>query len=109
MAELTGPPSISLITLVELQGGLASKSAGKLRRERLAVMLRAVDVVGFDRPVVEIYGDMFRTLGFSRSRVLDRLIAATAIVHNLTLVTINGKDFRDIPGLKLEVWPALVQ
>ena len=62
-----------------------------------------------DEHVVEQYGHIVRDCGFTRARVFDRLIAATAIVHDLTLVTINGPDFRDIPGLKLEVWPAPAQ
>lgn len=36
-----------------------------------------------------------------RERTLDLLIAATAIEHNLTLVTRNVDDFGDIPGLRL--------
>jgi tRNA(fMet)-specific endonuclease VapC len=35
------------------------------------------------------------------SRALDLLIAATALEHNLTLVTRNVDDYRDIPGLQL--------
>ncbi|MBK7896587.1 MAG: PIN domain-containing protein [Anaerolineaceae bacterium] len=31
----------------------------------------------------------------------DALIAATALVHNLELFTLNIKDFRFIPGLTL--------
>jgi predicted nucleic acid-binding protein len=58
---------------------------------------------------VEQYGDIVRANGFSRTRVFDRLIAATALVHDLTLVTINGADFRDNPGLNLEVWPVPAQ
>jgi tRNA(fMet)-specific endonuclease VapC len=109
MATLPGSPSISLLTLAELQGGLASRAHGERRRKRLAVLLRTIPVVGFDQAVVEAYGEMISALGFSRRRVLDRLIAATALVHDLTLVTTNGPDFRDIPGLKLEVWPATAQ
>ena len=36
-----------------------------------------------------------------RNRALDLLIAATAIQHNLTLVSRNADDYRDIPGLTL--------
>jgi len=34
------------------------------------------------------------------------MIAATAMVQGLTLVTINGDDFRDIGGLSLDIWPS---
>jgi tRNA(fMet)-specific endonuclease VapC len=34
----------------------------------------------------------------------DMTIAATALVHDLTLVTHNTADFRNIPNLRLEDW-----
>jgi tRNA(fMet)-specific endonuclease VapC len=42
--------------------------------------------------------------GYSRRKVLDRMIAAQALVDEATLVTRNGDDFRDIPGLTLLEW-----
>jgi predicted nucleic acid-binding protein len=36
--------------------------------------------------------------------VIDLCIAATAIVHNCILVTLNRKDFIDIPELRIEDW-----
>jgi tRNA(fMet)-specific endonuclease VapC len=36
----------------------------------------------------------------------DLLIACTALVHDLTLVTHNTQDFAQIPGLRLEDWLA---
>ena len=42
--------------------------------------------------------------GYSRRKLLDRMIAAQALVHRATLVTLNEDDFRDIPGLHLESW-----
>jgi len=35
---------------------------------------------------------------------LDLLIAATALVHDLTLVTHNTQDFMNVPGLGLADW-----
>ncbi|MCC7474350.1 MAG: type II toxin-antitoxin system VapC family toxin [Pirellulales bacterium] len=34
----------------------------------------------------------------------DLMIAATALVHDLTLVTHNTRDFQHVPGLRLEDW-----
>ena len=45
-----------------------------------------------------------RSTGYSRRKLLDRMIAAQALIHRATLVTRNPDDFRDIPGLRLEVW-----
>lgn len=73
---------------------------------RLDKLLSRFVVVPFDASVVRIYGQIVAACGFSRPRILDRLIAATAIANDLTLITINAADFRDIPGLKLEAWPA---
>lgn len=100
-------PVISLVTLIELEGGtFADPSRADERRTGLASLLRQVTVQPIDRIVVEEYGAIVRRTGFSRRKILDRLIAATALVHDLTLVTINGEDFRDIPDLRIEVWPS---
>jgi tRNA(fMet)-specific endonuclease VapC len=34
----------------------------------------------------------------------DLMIAAVALVHNLTLVTHNTADYQTIPGLRLDDW-----
>jgi len=39
-----------------------------------------------------------------RAPGLDLFIASTALVHGLTLVTHNTKDFAHVPGLTLEDW-----
>jgi predicted nucleic acid-binding protein len=40
-----------------------------------------------------------------RQRALDLIIAATALEHDLTLVTRNREDFQDIPGLQTLFYP----
>ena len=104
--SLPSVPWLSIFSLIELEGGIYKYAPlAKVRRERLDAILAETEVVGMDRTIVGAYGHIVRALGYSRSKVLDRLIAATAIVQDLTLITINGDDFRGIPGLKLEIWP----
>ena len=105
--SLNDGPALSIFSWIELEGGVYthSKHADE-RRRRLDVMLRGVTMLPFDTAVIRTYGMIVAALGFSRRQILDRLIAATAIVHDLTLVTLNGADFADIPDLRLEVWPA---
>ena len=58
-----------------------------------------VEVLPFDRPAALAYSNQ----PFVRHRV-DRLIAAHAISLELTLITANVRDFRDISKLKVDDW-----
>lgn len=52
-----------------------------------------------DRRVADRVGVLRRQL--PRLRVPDALIAATALVHSLSLHTMNARDFKPVPGLRL--------
>jgi predicted nucleic acid-binding protein len=39
--------------------------------------------------------------GYSRRKLLDRMIAAQALVHHAVLLTRNVADFSDIPELRV--------
>lgn len=107
LATLASRPSLSLLTLVELEGGVYSRpELSRSRRNAVDALLSRLNVVAFDARTVAAYGRIVAACGFSRRRILDRLIAATAIVNDLTLITINGADFAGIPNLKLEIWPS---
>ena len=67
-----------------------------------------VDIVEIDALVIERWAEV-RAWQLDRgcqTPKLDLLIAATALVHNLTLGTHNTKDFADISGLQLADWLA---
>ena len=42
--------------------------------------------------------------GYSRRKLLDRMIAAQALVHRAALATRNASDYADIPSLSLLRW-----
>jgi tRNA(fMet)-specific endonuclease VapC len=103
--SLDGPTFISIVTRVELEGGVFSDPAlAAARRTRLDLMLPGLPSFEFNDEAAETYGRILQATGFSRRRILDRMIAAQAIVHRATLVTRNGADFRDVPGLALLEW-----
>lgn len=63
-------------------------------------------VLDFDSACANQFGMVRAQLlqvGISVSR-LDLLIASVALVHNLTLVTHNTADYRNIPNLRLDDW-----
>lgn len=69
-------------------------------------LLPDVTVLDFDSDCAKEFGRMRGGLlqqGISISR-MDLLIASVALVHNLTLVTHNTADYRNIPGLRLDDW-----
>ena len=103
--ELTIAPYISILSAVELEGGVhARPELAPARRDALDSLLQRVDIVPFEQVELAAYRTIVEAIGYDRRKVIDRLIAATALAHGLTLATRNPKDFRDVPGLELEVW-----
>lgn len=97
---------IASITRVELENGVYRDPAlAQHRRALLDILLQSVLVVPFDDECAAIYGRIVAQMGWSRTRTIDRMIAACAIASDASLVTLNGKDFRGIEGLRLIEWP----
>ena len=105
IGALEGPILLSILTWVELENGVyRDPSRLALRRRRLDAILELLPVVSFDEKSAEAYRRIIEVVGYSRRKLLDRMIAAQAIVHRATLITLNAADFRDIPGLDLIAW-----
>jgi len=105
LAGLDEVPALSVITLVELEGGIhASPGHGPMRRARVDAMVGEMAILPFDELCVAAYGRIVAAAGYSRRKVVDRMIAATALANRLALITLNGADFQDVPGLDLTVW-----
>ena len=104
---LSGEVYLSVVSVVELEGGVNQnpKTAGE-RRRLLNQLLLSLTILAFEQREAIEYGRIVAQIGFMRSRILDRMIAAQAINIGATLVTMNAPDFRDIPGLNLEIWPS---
>jgi tRNA(fMet)-specific endonuclease VapC len=69
-------------------------------------LLQEVKLLDFDADCAEQFG---RLRGESLQKgmlvnTVDLMIASVAIVHDLTLVTHNTKDFETIPGLRMVDW-----
>lgn len=97
--------TISMITSLEVYQGVLV-SPDPLRAEvRLNAFLAAVPIVPFSlavaRRCAQLRTDLKQQGKRVRSRALDLLAAATALEHDLILVTRNVADFEDIPGMQL--------
>ncbi|MBU6371523.1 MAG: PIN domain-containing protein [Alphaproteobacteria bacterium] len=105
IGALDGAILMSIVTRVELEGGVYREPAhAPVRRARLDVILKAIPQLVFDTAAAEAYSAIVANAGYSRRKLLDRMIAAQALVHRATLVTTNGEDFADVPGLALLTW-----
>ena len=100
---LTPPLFISAISRVELENG-AARDPDPSRRALLNHVLAYVTTLDFRTEEIETYRKIIEVAGYSRRKTADRMTAATAIAHALPLVTLNGRDFRDVRGLELVEW-----
>jgi len=59
------------------------------------------EAASFGRPEAALAADLYRQVARPRGREIDLAIAATAILHDAALWTLNPRDFADIPRLRL--------
>ncbi|KXV15704.1 DNA-binding protein [Caballeronia megalochromosomata] len=96
---------LSVVTVGELRRGVDSlRHRGDLRQaENMEAWLRGV-LRSYDRKIVPVNRTVGEVWGRLRARhpepAVDRLIAATALVHDLTVVTRNVRDFERV-GVKM--------
>ncbi len=97
--DSTPPESLCISALVigeiragveKLRGRQAERAAAFERRLLLIVDLFANRIIGIDRRIAEQWG---RLNAHRKQPAVDALIAATALVHGLAVVTRNVRDF----------------
>lgn len=102
---LTSPALLSVVSVVELEGGVPAAPEGEaVRRLKLDELYETLHIIDFGQQEADAYRGIVDALGFSRSKIIDRMIAAQAIVAKATLATLNPRDFRGVPGLRVENW-----
>jgi len=96
--------AVSIITLGEIYEGIYYGRDPQKSEEGFRKFLRGVAVIPLNRTIMQrfgyIRGDLRR-----RGQLIgdpDILIAATAIYHDLTLLTRNKKHYERIPNLKAQ-------
>jgi tRNA(fMet)-specific endonuclease VapC len=104
---LTDPLLTSIIVAGELAFGLEKLPSTKWRRQILAV-LQGLEIVEITSPVEEHYGRIRARLENAGTPIgsNDTWIAAHALALDCTLVTANEREFRRVPGLRVENWLA---
>lgn len=105
---------LSVVTLAELRRGIERLSDGKRRRQldgwlRDALPLRFESrILPVDGTIADEWGKIVARREASGRQIgaMDAFIAATAVVHNLTLVTRNVDDFHSSLEAVVDPWTA---
>jgi predicted nucleic acid-binding protein len=86
-------PNISVITRIELLGYNTTTEANQL-------LVDFIDASSISELSEEVILQTIMIRKKNKIKIPDAIIAATAIISNLTLVSNNSKDFKNIENLK---------
>lgn len=100
------PKSISVVTYGELFYGARKSTRAEKNLARIRRIAELFPIINVTPAIMETYGEYKAILSKSGKVIddMDLLIAATAISHNLVLVTNNEKHFSRIEELEIENW-----
>jgi predicted nucleic acid-binding protein len=106
--QYTGQLHISTLTVGELYTWAMRASAPPRRLQTVTDLLDDTAILDVDLIVGQKFGEIRAgLLDIGRpAPSLDLFLAATALVHDLTLVTHNVQDFQNVPGLRIQDWLA---
>ena len=94
---------LSIISLAELYDGVFGSTDPQHDEQFLRTFLSAVEVVPLDESTCRIFAEERGRLRAAGTLIsdFDLLIGATAIRHNLTLLTNNRRHFERMPDLSI--------
>lgn len=101
--QTISPWRISAVTYMELAQGRRNKQ--ELERIRKGLTLSEAEIVPVSSAISERAMKLIDSYALSHGVQLgDALIAATALEHNLTVLTANTKHFGSIDSLRVEAF-----
>ena len=97
---------ISSISAAELLYGAIKSSMAEVARNKVYLYMAKINVLDFGIADALEYGNIRAYLTKKGELIgpLDMLIAAQALANNFTLITNNIREFRRVPGIKVENW-----
>jgi tRNA(fMet)-specific endonuclease VapC len=100
-----GHLAISAVTLFEVERGLHIRQAA-VQREQMNLLRPYLAVLAVTEEVALRTANLYASLRDTNQLLpdADLLVAATALHHDLTLATSNGRHFGRIPALRLVDW-----
>ena len=106
--QYAGGAAISVVTAGELWTWVKRGQTSARAIRSVTEFIDLVEVVDIDLEVAFRFGELRATMLDAGTPLpdMDGLIAATALSHDLTLVTHNLSDFQYVPGLRLQDWMA---
>ncbi|MCC6142062.1 MAG: type II toxin-antitoxin system VapC family toxin [Nitrospira sp.] len=106
LSHPVGDIGISSITVAELDYGASKSRQASKNRAALEQFIAPLDVASFDREAASAYGKLRAVLEQKGTPIgnMDLLIAAHALSLGVRLITNNGREFKRVPGLKVENW-----
>lgn len=104
--QYMGRLHVSVITVGELYTWALRVKAPPQRMQSLLDLLNDVKVLEVNDSVARKFGEVraFLMDRGAHAPDMDLMIGATALVHNLTLVTHNVQDFANVPALTIDDW-----
>ncbi len=97
------PWRISAVTYIELIQGARNKQ--ELASIKKGLALNSTETLPINTAISNHAAKLVETYALSHGlQLADALIAATALEHNLTILTANNKHFSAVKTLKVEVF-----